>query len=180
MTDPGCLRLFNIILNKSFRSMNLFPVKSPSKERSYFNPSAKHSLVKHKLEVWPGYITRWKLFFFFNSWFSEITFFAIFLAEVSLKRSWKVLQYLPHQAQIVNFFILNERIFVLNFLKEVFEVGERCLNNFLVLCILRYEPNVQCITYGDLVFVEFWSWNFEYSVIFIYFTALKTERQSYV
>jgi len=57
MTDPGCLRLFNIILNKSFRSMNLFPVKSPSKERSYFNPNAKHSLVKHKLEVWPGYIT---------------------------------------------------------------------------------------------------------------------------
>ena len=61
MTDPGCLRLFNIILNKSFRSMNLFPVKSPSKERSYFNPNAKHSLVKHKLEVWPGYITRWIL-----------------------------------------------------------------------------------------------------------------------
>ena len=47
-------------------------------------------------------------------------------------------------------------IFVHNFLKEVFEVEERCLNHFLVLCILRYEPNVQCITYGDLVFVEFW------------------------
>ena len=79
MTDPGCLRLFNIILNKSFRSMNLFPVKGPSKEKSYFNPNAKHSLVKHKLEVWPGYITRWKLIF--NSWFSEITFLQCFSVE---------------------------------------------------------------------------------------------------
>ena len=58
MTDPGCLRLFNIILNKSFRSMDLFPVKGPNNEKSYFDPNVKNSLIKHKLEAWPGYITR--------------------------------------------------------------------------------------------------------------------------
>ena len=58
ITDPACLRLFNIILNKSFRTMNLFPVRM-NNQKSYFDPTSKNNLLKHKLEVWPGYITRY-------------------------------------------------------------------------------------------------------------------------
>ena len=65
MTDPACLRLFNILLNKSFRSMNLFPARM-NNQKSYFDPISKNNLVKHKLEIWPGYITRYIIYVFSN------------------------------------------------------------------------------------------------------------------
>ena len=61
ISDPACIRIFNMILNKSFKSMNLIPaVMSGTQragQRSYFNANAKNTLAKHKLEIWPGYIT---------------------------------------------------------------------------------------------------------------------------
>ena len=58
-TDPGCIRLFNVLLNRTFKTMGLFPMKSiNNNSKSFYNPASKVALMKHKLEIWPGYIAQ--------------------------------------------------------------------------------------------------------------------------
>ena len=76
--DPASLRLFNVLLNRTFKVctqylyqeifqffhgfnllqvMGLFPIKSGQiGQRSFYNPLSKVELRKHQLEIWPGYI----------------------------------------------------------------------------------------------------------------------------
>ena len=63
LNDKRCLKIFNMILNKSFAAMNLYPVRrtgSKTGQRSFFDPSKKETLPADKLEIWPGYITSLK------------------------------------------------------------------------------------------------------------------------
>lgn len=59
-SDASCLRLYKIILNRSFKAMNLSAVKTAGNQagqRAYLDPKNKQPLVKHGIEIWPGYLT---------------------------------------------------------------------------------------------------------------------------
>jgi aubergine-like protein len=59
-SDPSCLRLYQVLLNRTFKALKLFSVKAGGAhagQRSYFDPANKNVLVKHNIEIWPGYIT---------------------------------------------------------------------------------------------------------------------------
>lgn len=57
-TNPSWIRLFNVLLNRTFKKMDLFPMKGNQvgHQRSFYNPLSKVELLRHKLEIWPGYI----------------------------------------------------------------------------------------------------------------------------
>ena len=55
-----CLKVFNMILNKSFRLLQIYPIRmngSRSAQRRYFDPKQKKVSKEDKCEIWPGYIT---------------------------------------------------------------------------------------------------------------------------
>lgn len=60
LTDEKNIKIYNMILNMSFRSMKLYPDRKKAGirgGRSYFDPSERKTLVQDKIEIWPGYIT---------------------------------------------------------------------------------------------------------------------------
>lgn len=57
-SDPDCVRLYNLLLSRIFKVLQLCPIGAGAKgkSKSYFDPINKHVFAKYKLEVWPGYV----------------------------------------------------------------------------------------------------------------------------
>jgi len=51
-TSASCLQLYNIMLREILTQIDLFQVG-----RHYYNPNTPAIVSKHKLEIWPGYVT---------------------------------------------------------------------------------------------------------------------------
>ena len=50
--DPQCIYLYNSMIGKIMKILKLVQMK-----RSHYDPSNNKQIPRHKLEVWPGYVT---------------------------------------------------------------------------------------------------------------------------